>query len=410
MIKKKMTHKERLLAAMRNEMPDRVPVAPDTSVYIPIKRTGLPFWEVLFEGKIPLWQAYLDVADDLGTDAWVASVMSIPFTFSDVRAEWQSEMFFDESRDAMIKKTAIRTPDGDLTQEDICFRGDPSSWLVKPIKNLADDFKKFKWTQPMPTGVDDKALSILRNACHKRDYAFGVSVSYPGFHMWNCFIQDGIEALSYAETDTSDILQEWFEFDLDRGTRQMELALKSGIDYILFGGSGTITMASPSLAAKYAIPALKKWSKMAKDAGVPTMLHSCGKSRILADMLAGETDVGMLNPLEVPPMGDINLAEVKQTHGWRLAFMGNLHTIEVMLYGKPEDVRRESLKAMLNAGIGGGFILSTGDQCGRETPMENLQMMVKTAEEFGTYPLDIDAILEEINQLEGQCTNQSPKL
>ena len=394
-----MTPKERLLSAMRNEIPDRIPVAPDISTYIPSKHTGLPFWEVLWQNKVPLWQAYLDVADHLEMDAWVAPVMSMPFTYSDVRVDGHSEMVFDEDRDVMVNKATIRTPDGDLTQEDVCFRGDPPSTTVKPIKNMAGDFTKFKWTQPIPTGVDEEAANALRSACHKRNYAFGITVTYPGLHMWNSFVQGGVEALSYIEMDTPEILGEWFEFDLERGTQQMELVLKAGVDYILFGGSGTITMASPSLAAKYAIPALKKWSKMARNAGVPTMLHSCGKSRILADMLVAETDVGMLNPLEIPPMGDIDLAEVKRTHGSHLAFMGNLHTTQVMLYGKPEDVRMESLKAILDAGISGGFMLSTGDQCGRETPMENLLMMVQTAKEFGKYPIDVDAILAEIDRL-----------
>jgi len=95
------------------------------------------------------------------------------------------------------------------------------------------------------------------------------------------------------------------------GTREMELALEAGLDFILFGGSGTITLASPALAVKYALPALKQWSAMAKAADLPTMLHSCGKNRMLADMLAADTDVGMLNPLERPPMGDIDLAEVE---------------------------------------------------------------------------------------------------
>ncbi|MCD4669309.1 MAG: hypothetical protein K8S14_02560 [Actinomycetia bacterium] len=144
-------------------------------------------------------------------------------------------------------------------------------------------------------------------------------------------------------------------------------------------------MASPGLAARYAIPALKKWSKMAKDAGLPTMLHSCGKNRVLADMLVAETDVGMLNPLEIPPAGDIDLAEIKRTYGHCLAFMGNLHTTDVMLNGTPEIVREKAIEAMQDAGRGGGFILSTGDQCGRDTPDENIFAIVEAAKKYGRY-------------------------
>ncbi len=338
-----MNSRERFLAAMRNKVPDRVPVAPDTSTYIPTKHTGLPFWEVLLEGKVPLWQAYLDVADKFGMDAWTAPVMSIPFLYADARAEWCSELIYDKSRDAMLRRATVRTPDGDLTQEDLCFRWDPPSTTQKLIKNLREDFKKFKWVFSAPTGVDYPVLEIQREACRKREYAFGVTVTYPGFHNWNSYVQGGIQALAYAEIDAPEILQEWFERDMDRGDRIMELTCEARPDYILFGGSGTITLASPGLARKYAIPALKKWSRMAKDLGVPTMLHSCGKNRVLADMLVEETEVGMLNPLEVPPMGDIDLAEVKRKHGKRMAFMGNLHTTEVMLLGSSQYVKQKAL-------------------------------------------------------------------
>ena len=72
-----MAPKERFLTAMQNRVPDRVPVAPDTSNYIPCKLTGLPFWDVYFHQAVPLWRAYLDVVDQFGFDAWIASWRSM---------------------------------------------------------------------------------------------------------------------------------------------------------------------------------------------------------------------------------------------------------------------------------------------------------------------------------------------
>ena len=382
-----MTSRERLLVAMRNRVPDRVPVAPDISTYIPTKRTGLPFWKVLMDGEVPLWKAYLDAADHFGLDAWTAPVMWPPVVYEESRVERQSQRRLQRSRDAMVQTTTVKTPEGELTQEDICFRWDPPTTTVKLIKDLTRDFRKFMHTQPLPKALDSKTLETFRQACLKRNYAFGVTVTYPGFHMWNSYVQGGIEALAYAEMDTPEILQEWFEWDLERGTRLMELLLEARLDYVLFGGSGTITLASPVLAAKYALPALKKWSNMARDAGLPTMIHSCGKNRILADMLIEQTAVGMLNPLEPPPMGDIDLGEIKQRYGHCLAFMGNLHTTDVMLYGSAKLVEQKAVEALRAAGSGGGFVLSTGDQCGRETPEENLFAVIQAAVNYGNYDM-----------------------
>ena len=380
-----MTPRERFLAAMRNEIPDQVPAAPDMSNYIPAKRTGLPFWDIYFLNTVPLWKAYLNAADHFGIEAWMASCTGAPLTWEPSRADVRTEHVYRKDIDAMVQKTTIRTPDGDLTQTSTCMRADPPSPTEKPIKDIARDFRKLKWQLTMPTGLDHAAWDEMRAACEQRGQAFGVCIGYPGFQGWCCAVERGVEPLAYAQIDAPEILQEWYEIDLARGTRAMELIIAAKPDYILFGGSGTITLASPDLAARYAIPALRKWSRMTKAAGIPTMLHSCGKERVLADMLAEDTDVNCINPLEIAPMGDVDLAELKRARGRRLSLMGNLHTTEVMLRGTADVVRRKSIEAMRDAGAGGGFILSTGDQCGPGTPDANIFALVEAAHKYGRY-------------------------
>ncbi len=55
-----MTSRERMIAAIRNQEPDRVPVAPDISNMVPCRLTGKPFWEIYYFQEPPLWQAYID--------------------------------------------------------------------------------------------------------------------------------------------------------------------------------------------------------------------------------------------------------------------------------------------------------------------------------------------------------------
>lgn len=64
---------------------------------------------------------------------------------------------------------------------------------------------------------------------------------------------------------------------------------------------------------------------------------------------------------------------------------GNLHTTEVMLRGRPEDVVAAARKAIDDAAAGGRFILSTGDQCGRDTPDENIFALLEVAKSYGRY-------------------------
>jgi uroporphyrinogen decarboxylase len=56
-----------------------------------------------------------------------------------------------------------------------------------------------------------------------------------------------------------------------------------------------------------------------------------------------------------------------------------------MLRGSVQDVINASKKAIDDGAAGGRFILSTGDQCGRDTPDENLAAMIETARTYGKY-------------------------
>jgi len=84
-------------------------------------------------------------------------------------------------------------------------------------------------------------------------------------------------------------------------------------------------------------------------------------------------------------MGDCDLAELKRCYGSQIVLKGNLHTTETMLRGSVDDVVRASRRAIDDAGVGGRFILSTGDQCGRDTPDANIHAMVETARTYGRY-------------------------
>jgi len=114
-------------------------------------------------------------------------------------------------------------------------------------------------------------------------------------------------------------------------------------------------------------------------------VHSCGPENELVRIFAEETDLTVIDPLERPPMGDCDLAELKRLYGHTIVLKGNLHTTEVMLRGSVDDVVSASKQAIDDAAAGGRFILSTGDQCGRDTPEENIRAMVETARTYGRY-------------------------
>jgi uroporphyrinogen decarboxylase len=227
-----------------------------------------------------------------------------------------------------------------------------------------------------------------------------VGIATPGFQNFVVLFDGNLEALTYAYQDYPDLFGELVDLYEAHELQKLDMALEAGVESILTGGSGSITMQSPALFRKLTLPTLKKITKRCKEAGVLCGVHSCGKERYLVEACANETDLDYVNPLEIPPMGDCDLTEIKKKFGHKLALMGNLHTTKVMLQGSVKEVRLAALKAILAAGQNGGFVLSTGDQCGRDTPFENILELVSVAKKYGVYPLDLDHIQDEIQRLE----------
>ncbi|MBT3276177.1 MAG: hypothetical protein HN368_23725 [Spirochaetales bacterium] len=162
-----------------------------------------------------------------------------------------------------------------------------------------------------------------------------------------------------------------------------DLAVKPA--FLLCGGSGTLVFQSPDIFRKLVLPILGAVTTMAYDIGIPTHVHSCGPEKELVKMAAEETRLTVIDPLEISPMGDCDLAQLKRLYGDKIILKGNLHTTEVMLRGTVDEVVSVSRKAIDDGAEGGGFILSTGDQCGRDTPDENIFAMVETARTYGRY-------------------------
>ena len=391
-----MTPRERFMVAMTNGTPDRVPVTPDISNMIPARRTGKPFWELYYFNEPPVWQAYIDAVKYFGIDGW--------FIYGDLQWQWPGDRHesiedLRKTADRWVINYRCRIDDVNYRREDTYFIADPPTWTHKPVQNISEDWKVIEKLLAAPVGYNPSLFRQQRAALGDLG-AFGVHVGYPGFQNWFAFIgANGIEEQSYIYYDKHELIEEMRLLQEKQSLAQMEMALQEKPDFVILGGSGTITLQSPKIARELSLPTIKKLTAMARQAGVPTLLHSCGKERILAKWLAEETDLNCVNPLEVPPQGDCSLAEIKQAYGKRLALMGNLHTTDVMRYGSPQDVKRASLQAILDAGQGGGFILSTGDQCGRDTPDENVFTMVETSRTFGQYPIDVDRIVDELKRL-----------
>lgn len=379
-----MTSKERMLTAMWNKQADMVPVAPDTSNMIPCKLTGKSFWDIYLYQNPPLWKAYIDAARHFGFDGWQPAVPNVfeEWTPPDYKVE---RVIVFRSDERIVTRQYAEKEKGKKEWSEfvtVYYISDPPTTLK--ASKIGMEAPPENWWPIEGVKPQKKDLEILAEVKEYmgEDGVVGVSSMPPALGN-----PEGGGYSIYDYYDRYDKVKEWSESAEENILKRLKKILSAPVkpDFILTGGSGLLVFNTPKILRDIALPTLKKITKMCKDAGVPSQIHCCGPERALVEMCANETDLSSINPLEIPPMGDCELAEIKKSFGKKLSLMGNLHTTKVMLRGSAEDVEKAAKRAIDDAGKEGGFILSTGDQCGRDTPEENIFKMVEVARTYGKY-------------------------
>jgi len=379
-----MTSRERLLTVLNGKIPDHVPVMPDLSNMVPVKMTGKPFWDVYLYQDPPLWKAYLGCVKYFEFDSlWDAYYVSIPLGPENSNAtnpDIKTAIVF-KSEDRIVTQNFESVNGKRRWREvvDVYYRDNPPNHGVAPyairLPKEPDRFELVENIRQWPVG--EELLKLLKSELGDHGI-LGISCG-------SSVIIGVQEIYDYFDNpqkyyDRRDWLLDYYEKVFMKA-----VSFSCKPDFISTGGSGTLINQTPQMFRELGLPIVKKMTALAKEHGLPSHIHSCGPETELIKICAEETDLTVIDPLEIPPMGDCDLKELKKLYGRKLVLKGNLHTTKVMLHGSVQDVVEASKKAIDDGAGGGRFILATGDQCGRDTPYENIFAMIETAKTYGRY-------------------------
>ena len=377
-----MTSKERILIAMKNGQPDMVPVSPDISNMIPCRLTGKPFWDIYLYQNPPLWKAYIDAVRYFGFDG----ILEDWTWASDFRLEGQPEppkrVIVEEREDRIVTQTYEEINGKKFWSPEVfVYRKYDPPCMVEPNKiGLPKEPKKYWSIEGVKEWVKgEELLSLILDYMGDDGVVGGIGCGG--------LLIVGNEEQVYEYNDDPGKTYQRAEQAEKEAQKQMEriLKLERKPHVVECGASGCMIFQNKKMLRELGLPILKNTTRFFKGTDILTKVHCCGPEKDLVEMAANETDLNLIDPLEIPPMGNCILSELKARFGKKIALKGNLHTTEVMLKGSAKDVEEASKKAIDDAREGGGFILSTGDQCGRDTPEENIFKMIEVARTYGKY-------------------------
>ena len=385
-----MTSRERLLTVLNGGIPDCVPVSPDTSNMIPAKLTGKPFWDIYLYNDPPIWKAYIDCVKHFGFDSLMDGYVDIETqidgvwynNYGAVDERWR-QVIVDRSDQRIVTQYVHDDGGGAVTWQPVVTvygRDNPPIYNVSPetlgLPPIPSHYEEVTGVKPYPRG--EELLRLVKEEMGDHGLV-GV------FCGTSCLISNESEIYGYYD------YPERYRAKRDRLLELYEkrfralMAFECRPDFICTGCSGSLIFQTPAIFDELALPIIQRVTELCREYGIPSHIHSCGPEAYLVKTCAERTALTVIDPLEIPPMGDCNLAALKKAYGDRLVLKGNLHTTNTMLLGSPADVAAAARQAIDEAAAGGRFILSTGDQCGRDTPEENIRAMIETARTYGRY-------------------------
>ena len=354
-----MNLRERVLAAIRHECPDRVPKG-EVDIAPPLVAGLLGHAPDSYHSQGIPFEDAVSVRELLNMDL-AAVVLNDPEPIdagddSDgnemIRDVWGNTRVVDKKRvfDPYIVRHAIT----EAAQIRSYSFPDIASFTGKDVSLWCKQTDFFVFA--LISGV----FETVNNLCGLDNFA-----------VWSCSDSD----------DVKDLL-------LRAGSFQAELAdiaVEAGAHGVLISddmANNKSTFFSPSMLRGLVCQPLSELVRTIHRKDVPVFLHCDGNiNAILTDI----ADCGFDGLQAIQPSAGMSLGHVKQCVGDRLCLMGNIDLDQVLPFGTEEEVRQTVKDAIDVAADGGGYIVSTCNMLTRDIPPANAIAMYEAAEAYGSY-------------------------
>jgi len=384
-----MTPKQRMLAAYRGLPTDTVPVAPEFWYYYPAKLLGVDMIE--FAREVPFHMALKHTFETFQCEGWGVTFPAMP---NEHVEGCSHERWLSETR--LEVRSEIKTRAGTLTSASLLDREEPGWAIEHPLKDFARDLAAYEiMSLPDPEQMQVEGMVQAWEEIGE-SYLLEAWLGVPFFDFYGSGREGGMEQSIFDLFEHERELEALREKHLDHMVQKTRLLCeRTPFESFVIGCSWSCnSLLGPRLWRRWDKPVIQAVADEAHRHGRLLHVHFHGKCmETVADF--AEIGIDCVCPFERPPGGDVDglegLREVARLLGGvrapalqpKVTMNGNIHTVETLIRGTPEDVRRE-VREVCEAFAGTNrVIVGTGDQVGRETPEENLWAMIEEARACG---------------------------
>ncbi len=378
-----MTGRERIMAVIKGETPDRIPFVPALTPY---------FLETMPE-EIRTDDA-IEACRILGADIaerWIPTFKGFHLDsawnldFFDPQVLKDANIKMKEDKDCTSTHRTFKTPVGILTEkitknEDAGATTFREEVLIKTKEDLR--VYKYLWEAKYPSPVYGATRKVL-------DYVGedGIGMALiPATPILQLIMYDlGIEKLAYFLTDYTKEMEKLFGIMEEKCLEAARIAASSPAEVGLICENSGTRLVSPKQFEAYCKPLISEYSKIYKQNNKFIFMHACGHLKGLLDQIVEIDGLSGLESLTPPPTGDVTLDySISHMRPKDMTIMGGMDPVQ-FLNLKPYEVEDMVKDIIEKVKPGKYFMLMPADSTAANTPVENFYTINKTIGEFGKW-------------------------
>lgn len=262
--------------------------------------------------------------------------------------------------------------------------GEYDEAVTHPLENAetVDDIHAHKWPDPAARDYDDFVTQV-DSAPSDRLVRCG---SYEPFLLY-CFLRGMENAMIdlYLNPDIADaVLTHLFDYHYEVNKRMFELG-KDRIELTYIAedlGSQHGLLMSKELIHRFILPNQKKMVDLARSFDIHIFYHTDGAARDIIPDLIDVTGIEILNPIQWRCPGMEREGLVKD-FGDKVIFHGAVDNQHTLAFGSPDDVRQEVLDNIRIFAPPARWICAPCHNIQPVSPTENIVAMYETIYEHG---------------------------
>lgn len=381
-----MTSRERVLAVLNHEIPDRVPIILGTSNATGIKMKPYQGLKKILGITAP--DEYIYDWPELGTAKIDEETMQR--LHSDVRG------VLDRFPQEVCERNRSREPHSPFIddwgggQEEI----EPGIWFpgIHPLKEATTiaELEQYPW----PDMDDPSRVAHVKQAAVEiaQENQFAIlGTPWLLFPFERAFSMQGMDTFLLNMAMYPDFAKAMLEKHLTLCKQLMGHFLEEAgenLDIIKIGddlGTQEKLLISPKMYRELLKPIHADFIAFIKErTKAKVFFHTDGDVfNLIPDFI--EIGVDILNPIQTSAGKMSKLAELKSQYGDQLVFCGAIDTQRILPHGTPQEVKEEVKRVIEILGEGGGYMVSSVHTIMHEVPPENILAMVDAVLEYGNY-------------------------